>query len=164
MTLRIQSECHYALETNGKIHSWSAHASTQTRGLNTQSLFLNFLPLFLPLCLPAKPRHQNGYGIVWETNWLCLWLGGEDNTGLRSQTGHSSIPPKKKKKGKRYTGPADVLLQYLIISSPICFNLSLMFNEVFCGKKALGLIFNGVWNRIGVELSVLRFLCVSYQF
>lgn len=66
--------------------------------------------------------------------------------------------------GKRYTGPADVLLQYLIISSPICFNLSLMFNEVLCGEKALGLIFNGVRNRIGVELSVLRFLCVSYQF
>lgn len=36
-----------------------------------------------------------------------------------------------------------------------------MLNEVLCGEKALGLIFNGVQNRIGVELSVLRFLRVS---
>ncbi len=100
MTLRIQSECHYALKMNVKIHSWSVHASTQTRGLNTQSLFLNFLPLFLPLCLPAKPHHQDDYRIVWETNWLCLWLGGEDNTGLRSQTRHSCIPPPPTQKRK----------------------------------------------------------------
>lgn len=42
-----------------------------------------------------------------------------------------------------------------------------MFNEVLCGEKALGLIFNGVQNRIGAERNGLFcFLRIGafYQF